>query len=110
MPKKVADLSIEEINQRVAILEGWKLIDGIWHNYQYNTQQNYTPLFCQSWFMVGPIIEQEDINLNRAEDGWVASIKRKNSHGHHVGTGDRPTEAAMRCYVASKFGDEVPES
>lgn len=67
----------------------------------------YSP--SQDWAQGGPIIEQEGVNLNRAEDGWVASLKRKHGNGHHVGDAEDPLVAAMRCYVASRFGDEVEE-
>jgi len=60
-----------------------------------------------NWAQGGDIIEREKIRLDtswREEDGhWAARI---DGVGGWWG-GDTPLIAAMRCYVASKFGDEV---
>jgi hypothetical protein len=55
------------------------------------------------WAQGGPIIERERIEV-RPYDGvkWIATDNLTN---HTVGT--TPLIAAMRCYVASKLGDEV---
>lgn len=73
------------------------------------------------WSQGGPIIEREDIsfrkyhNLNSATHGTFYARICKES-GTLVGwykttgcqqTGPTPLVAAMRCYVASKLGDEV---
>lgn len=64
--------------------------------------------YSTQWSAGGPIIERERISV-------------LNPHGHHLGggwcagrmsnnyqqTGPTPLIAAMRCYVASKLGDEV---
>jgi len=53
----------------------------------------------RNWFDGGPIIEREKITLDVFDDGvWVASQYQE---------GPTPLIAAMRCYVASKLGDEV---
>lgn len=62
------------------------------------------------WSQGGPIIERENIELSppfTAEDGtmfggWHGTINNKASQ-----LGPTPLIAAMRCYVASKLGDEV---
>lgn len=63
--------------------------------------------YSTSWNAGGPIIERENIALRRwLECGWQADIWNfKFVVGHSQGT--TPLEAAMRCYVASKLGDEV---
>jgi hypothetical protein len=65
------------------------------------------PFFPAStdWAFGGPIIEREKINLRYDdEDGeWVAGWECTVNSGW----GDTPLIAAMRCYVASKLGDEV---
>lgn len=58
------------------------------------------------WYQAGPIIEREKIELVPSVDGkyWYAeSLDRK------ARTEMQPTPliAAMRCYVASKLGDEI---
>jgi hypothetical protein len=60
------------------------------------------PSYSTDWAQGGPIIERERINLepfsNINGEQWSAD-----------GEWDSPTPliAAMRCYVASKLGDEV---
>ena len=61
------------------------------------------------WEQGGAIIECEIIGLDYdATDGWQA---RDFDTQQITATGRTPLEAAMRCYVASKLGDdvEVPE-
>ena len=59
------------------------------------------------WAQGGPIIEREKIRLDTTwnyEDGhWAARIDSVGGWWE----GDTPLIAAMRCYVASKLGDEV---
>ena len=56
------------------------------------------------WAQGGPIIEREGITVRRHTDAlWDASVGRPN---YRAG-GPTPLIAAMRCYVASKLGDEV---
>ena len=57
------------------------------------------------WEQGGAIIESEIIGLDYdATDGWQA---RDFDTQQITATGRTPLEAAMRCYVASKLGDEV---
>ena len=57
----------------------------------------------ESWAQGGPIIERECISVLVEDDTWKAS----NSWGHTPLEGPTPLVAAMRCYVASKLGDEI---
>jgi len=79
------------------------------------------------WSQGGPIIERECIDVISVEHdrpfdkSWAASMgffqqsTMDNENGHEMYTfylpmqavGKTPLEAAMRCYVASKLGDEV---
>jgi hypothetical protein len=56
------------------------------------------------WQDGGPIIQREKIGVSYDTErfGWVASFYA----GDYV-FGGTPLVAAMRCYVASKLGDEV---
>jgi hypothetical protein len=58
-----------------------------------------------NWSQGGPIIEREKIALNLSENGWVAT--RIEPPSVSEARGPTPLVAAMRCYVASKLGDEV---
>lgn len=69
--------------------------------------------YITDWALAGPIIEREGIGLKRnapCSDGrqWEASpsITAKGAGGEW-GYGPTPLTAAMRCYVASKLGDEI---
>ena len=55
-----------------------------------------------NWQHGGPIIERERINLWNEGYEWEASL-----YGRHIVWGETALIAAMRCYVASKLGDEV---
>ena len=69
--------------------------------------------YCPStyWAQGGPIIERERISMRvNAQGGrWVAFIDNGGRYGGIEGRQTGPTSmiAAMRCYVASKLGDEV---
>lgn len=58
------------------------------------------------WSQGGPIIERERISVGTHEDYWSADITAGET-GFIQGHGPTPLIAAMRCFVASKFGDEV---
>ena len=62
------------------------------------------------WSQGGPIIEREEINLdnyakNPKWSAWTPAPDRES--GEAQAYGPTPLIAAMRCYVASKLGDEV---
>jgi hypothetical protein len=64
------------------------------------------------WEQGGPIIEREGISVNCwsfHSMPWKASIEGGTDAGVdlYVEYGDTPLIAAMRCYVASKLGDEI---
>ena len=73
-------------------------------------QAGYTLSFCPStdWAQGGPIIERECIGIScihitgYTPDSWDAK------HPQRIySKGPTPLIAAMRCYVASKMGDEI---
>jgi hypothetical protein len=58
--------------------------------------------YSTDWRLGGSIIEREKIALFlNGNDEWAATDGIKNA------VGDTPLIAAMRCYVASKLGEEV---
>ena len=63
-----------------------------------------------SWLEGGPIIEREGISVVQQGDAadWVASVYNHNEDDWYMHTtGPTPLIAAMRCYVASKLGDDI---
>jgi hypothetical protein len=61
----------------------------------------YTYKPSRNWALGGPIIEREGIDIYQS-GVWVAEMDCK-----HTTEGPTPLIAAMRCYVASKLGDDV---
>jgi hypothetical protein len=57
----------------------------------------------KDWSQGGPIIEREEIEIRPSQDcgPWLAS------DSVFIFQGKTPLEAAMRCFVALKLGDEV---
>jgi hypothetical protein len=65
--------------------------------YQYSTD----------WSRGGPIIEREKIGVEYTSAGcWHAAIEWLDEPSY-TEVGPTPLIAAMRCYVASRLGDEV---
>lgn len=93
---KTSELTGTALDWAVAKCEGLPVSRLHWSNrfldaYEYSIE----------WSKGGPIIERESINLVKMHGhGWHADCGK-------VATGPTPLIAAMRCYVASKLGDEV---
>jgi hypothetical protein len=68
------------------------------------------PSYSTDWAQGGPIIECEGIGIDQYADypRWQAFTPApEQPSGQAVCNGSTPLIAAMRCYVASKLGDEV---
>ena len=66
--------------------------------------------YSTDWTQGGPIIEREGVSIVQQGDAaeWVASVYDHSAEDWRLHTtGPTPLIAAMRCYVASKMGDEV---
>lgn len=111
---KVSELSGKPLDWMVAVAMGLKpekKYTGIYARGWPHTGCRECPDRIQpstSWTQAGPIIERECIDLlclAGGDDGWQAD---KYLHTEKVeGFGPTPLIAAMRCFVASKLGDEV---
>ena len=105
---KTAELSGMALNWAVAKAEG--ITYAVWEGQVVDKFSNPL-LYHDDWSLAGAIIEREGMGLwmyhwneqGEPESGWYAEDK----DGDHVHTGKTPLEAALRCYVASKLGDEV---
>ena len=90
----------------------WVKLDGKDRALRYGWAQSYLP--STDWAQAGPIIEREKVCIQRCiraceYHGWLA-LKDSSFHdrsGPDEMWGDTPLIAAMRCYVASKLGNEV---
>ena len=63
--------------------------------------------FSTDWAQGGPIIEREGFELCRIESSAFGVEWRAQIDCDCRSYGPTPLIAAMRCYVASKLGDEV---
>jgi len=91
---KTSELTGEALDRAVG--KAMKLQDPYWH-------EGRCAWFSTDWAEGGPIIERERIDVLYEHDlRWIA-IPQKGIESY----GPTPLIAAMRCYVASKLGDEV---
>lgn len=74
--------------------------------------QDYQP--STNWAQGGPIIEREGISIDcqflsfQGDGYWEAKgVSHEDNETSITAGGPTPLIAAMRCYVASKLGDEV---
>ena len=67
----------------------------------------YSPF--TDWSAAGPLIEREEITMQHIGGAakWMSYWNDKRLNFLPVMYGPTPLIAAMRCYVASKLGDEV---
>lgn len=79
--------------------EEWRLIRWI--------EQEFAP--TANWAQGGPIIERERVEIGPTFSGttWVAGYPNKPTSKQCWSNGPTPLIAAMRCFVASRLGDEV---
>lgn len=83
-----------------------------WYGYEYKL---LLPFFNPSvdWHQGGPIIDKHDIDVLRDGDEFGARLGSMRAHPQRevmswcCSRGPTKLIAAMRCYVASKLGDEV---
>ena len=96
---KTSELQGAALDWAVATCEGFT-----WEQGDFDAGE-YGPGFKPStdWAQGGPIIERERIELRGDGDGgWIAHDNLNPEQ-----KGPTPLIAAMRCYVASKLGEEV---
>ena len=126
MKVKTSELSGAALDWAVAKAEGEALVDGCLFTKDPDDEQVlYSP--STDWAQGGPIIERERIDLNRFSGQWAArlwagwrDIEYPQGSAEHAAAyrsrkvsqsieqqGPTALIAAMRCYVASKLGDEV---
>ena len=106
MKVKTSELSGVQLDWAVAQAEGEEVVfeDGelCLPSSYFKDGDPYKP--STNWAQGGPIIEREGISLDKMYDTpeWCASME--NTKGYR---GPTPLVAAMRCFVASKLGEEV---
>ena len=94
---KTSELTGHFLNVAVALAMGHKPPFGI---------DGFFP--STDWSQGGPIIEREKIGIVPSDDDanvWIGSMLEPEWKFNR--TGPTPLIAAMRCYVASKMGEEI---
>ena len=92
----------------VASLEGaaldWAVTLAEYPNTEHDVWRNFRSEchYSTDWAQGGPIIEREKMTLEWTGEDWMAYIRHDEEY-----FGPTPLVAAMRCYVASKLGDQV---
>jgi hypothetical protein len=99
---KTSELTGEALNWAVekalgSVPKDWKAIYSNWEARDYST----------NWAHGGPIIERAQIALQFIEGNWLAFQDAHQPYIRNTSGGSTPLIAAMRCFVASKLGDEV---
>jgi hypothetical protein len=106
---KVAELEGAELDCWVAHAEKFEDVSLIGEKCRVvcypHDYDSYSP--STNWALAGPIIERYEIDLEHVrgvgELVWTAVC------WGHIAHGPTPLISAMRCFVASKFGDEVSD-
>jgi hypothetical protein len=94
---KTSELTGAALDWAVAKCEG-----AVWAVWRFKERHAVGEMrYSTSWSQGGPLIEREGIDTYQS-GVWVAEMDCK-----HTTEGPTPLIAAMRCYVASKLGDEV---
>lgn len=120
MKIKTSELTEAALDWAVAKCEGYDCqldceVSGPWLVPQEGYLHDEKPLSRYSpstlWAQGGPIIEREAHNLFKHNGGtaWCCACNVPRDGYVAIITADGPTPliAAMRCYVASKLGDEI---
>ena len=102
---KTSELTGAALDWAVAKCEGVTVLPKMRGGCYVTLDRGETVLLCYStnWSQGGPIIEREGIQIARVGDAWEAWVDADDVFCK----GTTPLIAAMRCYVASKLGDEV---
>lgn len=106
---KTSELIGPALDWAVAKCEGWNVsVDEFLRSQLANSKFAYSTV----WAKGGPLIEWEKIRLVFRDLGtasyWCAEAHEAYQGNQYIdGKGPTPLIAAMRCYVASKLGDEV---
>ena len=98
---KVSELQGATLDWAVAKCEQGDFMDKTWWS-DFGGESCYST----DWAQGGPIIEREGIQLWVGQN-WNASMDSNSINPDNFESGPTPLIAAMRCYVASKVGDEI---
>jgi hypothetical protein len=105
---KTSELTGAALDWAVAKCEGFGDSPRFMEIFMYQQSRGMGYCYSADWAKGGAIIERENISITgtnfpwwECDSGWYAHI------GDCYSYGSTPLVAAMRCYVASKLGNEV---
>jgi hypothetical protein len=103
MKLKTSELQGAVLDWAVAKCEQGEFMDETWW-----ADFSHESCYSTDWALAGPIIERERIGFKYTGTAmeFVAWVNGELSTMHDQ-YGPTPLIAAMRCYVASKFGDDL---
>ncbi len=107
---KVAEASDTQLDWLVAKIEGEAVV---WYDKQgrpyERSKWDMDPLYqpTTNWSQMGPIIERERISIRAWTNVSVFHAYMPVDGAEWSSDGKSPLVAAVRCYVASKLGEEV---
>jgi hypothetical protein len=114
MKLKTSELQEETLDRAVAKCKGIELSNGCYNRLLVDGRMSagqkmlapYNP--STDWALAGPIIEREKLCITASVEGdWTAFCVSDEMDMQWICRGPTPLVAAMRCYVASKFGDDL---
>jgi Protein of unknown function (DUF2591) len=108
LSRKTSELTGAALDWAVAKCEhDWLSMKAIQYPSYVGTLPIPTP--STDWAQGGPIIERESIDIARFDTypDWKATMNETDANPFTTTIGPTPLIAAMRCYVASKLGEEV---
>lgn len=99
-------MSDEEINKRVAEIEGWRLFDGVWaHADHCPFTYPHPPHYATDWAWCGPLIEKY---CSEIEELWPFSDERRRwraeviiPHKQATAEADSPQRAICLALIAA---------
>lgn len=94
------DWAVQEIEYQRMIAEGEHVKQWVLDDHRAGAGINH---YSTNWLWGGPIVEREGINIYRMTSDWSAAYNPSGA----TQDGPTPLIAAMRCFVASKLGDEI---
>jgi hypothetical protein len=96
---KTSELTGAALDWAVAKCEGIDYVEG-----DVRFRGAYARKYSTDWAQGGLIIEREKIEVFIRDEKWFAYSSLSKPEDFY---GETPLIAAMRCYVASKLGDDI---
>jgi hypothetical protein len=106
MKIKTSELTGTALDWAVASAEG--AVWAVWAVWRFKERHAVGEMrYSTSWSQGGPIIERERIDVRYFGPLWSAALQLNEYEEPDEFFGPTPLIAAMRCFVASRLGDEV---